>query len=116
MTDAAVSGISETFEAWWAFAEGNGSGFAFLALAVAVIAGNEARASAGATPAWSAWAATIAGVASFAGWALGMWLGVAGGNLLWVVASLVMSVWTLWFGVVLMRFQVSAREENHSLV
>jgi hypothetical protein len=49
----------------------------------------------------------VAGGASFAGWALGMWFGVGVGNLLWVVATIVMSVWTLWFGVVLMRFQVN---------
>lgn len=103
---AARSGSSETFEAWWAFAEGKGNGFAFLALAFAVIAGNEARASVGATQMWSAWTATAAGFASFAGWALGMWFGVGLGNLLWVVASVVMSVWTLWFGVVLMRVEV----------
>jgi len=103
VADAAVSGSRETFVAWWAFAEGRATGFAFLALAVAVIAGNEARASAGGTPAWSAWTAMVAGVLSFAGWALGMWFGFDFGNLLWVVASIAMSVWTLWFGVALMR-------------
>jgi hypothetical protein len=115
VANAAASGSSETFMAWWAFAEGNGNGFAFLALAVAVMAGNEARVSTDATPAWSAWIATAAGVTSFAGWALGMWFGVGPANLLWVVASVVMSVWTLWFGVVLMRFQVEPNGEQHSL-
>lgn len=103
VANAAGSGNNATFEAWWAFAEGMANGFAFLALAVAVIAGNEARRSDGATPTWSAWTAMIAGVASFAGWALGMWLGVSIGNLLWVVSSIVMSVWTLWFGIGLAR-------------
>ncbi len=116
VTNAALSGSSEAFEAWWAFAEGKGNGFAFLALAVAVIAGNEARASAAATAAWSAWIATTAAVLSFAGWALGMWFGVGLGNLLWVVASLVMSVWTLWFGVMLARTRSSQAEEQNSLV
>ena len=116
VTNAAMSGSIETYEAWWAFAEGNGNGFAFMALAFAVIAGREARASAGATPAWAAWTATVAGIVSFAGWALGMWFGVGLANLLWVVASLVMSAWTLWFGVVLMRLQVDARDEKYSLV
>lgn len=108
VSNAAVSGSKETFEAWWAFAAGKGNGFAFLALAVAVIAGNEARASIEATPTWSAWTGMVAAAASFAGWALGMWFGVGVGNLLWVVATIVMSVWTLWFGVVLMRSQINA--------
>jgi hypothetical protein len=109
VSNAAVSGSKETFDAWWAFASGKGNGFAMLALAVAVIAGNEARVSLAGMPTWSSWAATVAGIASFAGWALGMWFGIAIGNLLWVVATIVMSVWTLWFGVVLMRFQANVR-------
>jgi hypothetical protein len=109
VTNTAVSGSKEMFEAWWAFAEGKANGFAFLALAVAVIAGNEARSSEGVTPKWSAWTAMIAGGASFSGWALGMWFGVGTGNLLWVVSSLLMNVWTLWFGVVLMNSRVKIR-------
>lgn len=107
VANAAVSGSSETFNTWWAFAEGKANGFAFLALAVAVIAGNEARSPEGTTPTWSAWTAMVAGIASFAGWALGMWFGLGIGNLLWVASSIAMSVWTLWFGVILMRAQVT---------
>jgi hypothetical protein len=107
VTDAAVSGARETFEAWWAFAAGRANGFAFFALAIAVIAGNEARTTARATPAWSAWIAIVAGVLSFAGWGLGMWFGVGLGNLLWVASSIVMSLWILWFGVALMRFRAN---------
>lgn len=103
VADAAATGNSETFAAWWAFAEGKAHGFAFFALAVAVIAGRDARRPSGATPAWSAWIGVLAGVASFTGWGLGMWLGVGVGNLLWVVSSLVMSIWTLAFGVALAR-------------
>lgn len=103
VVEAVASGSKETFEAWWAFAEGKAHGFAFMALAVAVVAGNEARSPEGTTPVWSAWIALVAGVASFVGWALGMWFEVAIGSLLWVIASLVMSVWTLWFGVALSR-------------
>jgi len=105
VTNAAVSGTKETFETWWAFAEGKATGIAFLALAVAVISGNEAKSSERVVPAWSAWIAMVLGVASFAGWALGRWFGVDLGNLLWVAASVLMSVWTLWFGVALMRSQ-----------
>lgn len=103
VTNAAASGAREMFEAWWAFAEGKATGVAFLALAVAVIAGNEAESAERAVPGWSARIAMISGVASFAGWALGRWFGVDFGNLLWVISSVVMSAWTLWFGVALMR-------------
>ncbi|HUF28314.1 MAG TPA: hypothetical protein VMM18_15155 [Gemmatimonadaceae bacterium] len=99
VTAAAIEGRREAFEAWWAFAEGKATGFAFLALAVAVIAWHESRSSDPATPRWAASVGAVAGVASFAGWALGMWLNVAAGSLLWVVASMVMSAWTLWFGL-----------------
>jgi hypothetical protein len=108
VTTAAVSGAKEMFEAWWIFAEGKANGVAFLALAVTVISGNEARSSARAVPAWSAWIAMISGAASFAGWALGRWLGVDFGNLLWVVSSVFMGVWTFWFGVALMRSRADA--------
>ena len=102
---AAASGNMGTFEAWWAFAEGKATGFAFVALAVAAIARNEAQSSERAAPAWSAWIAMGAGVVSFAGWALGMWFEVGLGSHLWVASSILMSVWTLWFGVALMRSQ-----------
>lgn len=103
VADAAASGASDTFVAWWAFAEGKATGFAFVALAVAVIAGSEARSPERTGPAWAAWAAVLASVASFGGWALGMWVGIAPATLVWVVASIVMSAWTLWLGVGLMR-------------
>jgi hypothetical protein len=103
IANAAVAGNIETFQAWWTFAEGMATGFTFVALAVAVIAGNEIQSSERAVPVWSAWIAMIAGVASFVGWALGMWFGIDLGNLIWVIASLLMSLWTLWFGVALMR-------------
>jgi hypothetical protein len=103
VTKAAVAGAREMFEAWWVFAEGKASGIAFLALAVAVISGNEAQSSERAVPAWSAWIAMVSGVASFAAWALGRWFGVDFGNLLWVASSVLMSLWTLWFGFALTR-------------
>lgn len=95
---AAAAGDAEQFEAWWAFSEGKANGFMFLALAVAVIAGNEARSADAATPSWAAWIAVLAGTASFLAWPLGMWFGVTLGSILWVASSLVMSAWTLWFG------------------
>jgi len=100
---AAASGASDTFAAWWAFAEGKATGFAFVALAVAVIAGSEARSRERVGPAWAAWGAVLASVASFGGWALGMWVGIRPATLVWVVSSIVMSAWTLSLGVGLMR-------------
>jgi hypothetical protein len=96
------------FEAWWAFAEGKSTGFMFLALAVAVIAGNEARMPRGATPAWASWIAVAAGVSAFLGWPLGMWFGVAMGSVLWLASSLVTSLWTFWFGWSLARTATDA--------
>lgn len=110
VTDAATAGNREMFETWWAFAEGKAAGIAFFALAVAVIAGNEARIAERAVPAWSAWIAMIAGVVSFAGWALGRWFGIDFGNLLWVASSVLMSVWMVWFGSALMRSRGDAQQ------
>jgi hypothetical protein len=110
VTNAAVSGAKEMFEAWWAFAEGKASGIAFLALAVALISGSEAQSSGRAVPGWSSWIGMVSAVASFAGWALGRWFGVDFGNLLWVASSILMSVWTLWFGFALMRSRGDAQQ------
>jgi hypothetical protein len=107
VTAAAIEGRREAFESWWAFAEGKATGFAFVALAVATIAWAESRSSDPATPRWAAGVGVVAGVASFAGWALGMWMDVAAGSLLWVVASMVMSAWTLWFGLALVRHRAA---------
>jgi hypothetical protein len=105
VTGAAVSGDKAMFEAWWAFAEGKATGFIFLALAVAIIAGNDTRTPNPATPVWVSWIAVGASVAAFAGWILGMWLGFRPGNLIWLVASLIMNLWIAWFGLALMRIE-----------
>lgn len=106
IVEAARAGASQTFEAWWAFAEGKGSGFCVLALAIAVIAANEARSPERSGPAWVTWVAVVASIGSFAGWALGIWVGLAPARLLWVACSVVMSLWTLGFGVALARSPV----------
>ena len=103
--NAAVTGDRTVYEAWWRFAEGNGNGFAAMALAFTVIAANEARTEAVATPFWASSIAAIAGVASFAGWVLGMWLGLAFGAPIWVVGSIVMCLWLVWFGLSLARVE-----------
>jgi hypothetical protein len=107
VADAAAAGDTGRFEAWWAFSEGKATGFMFLALAVALIAGNEAKSARAATPAWASWIAVLAATGSFLGWALGMWFGVNLGSILWLFSSLVMSVWTLWFGLGLMTTKSS---------
>lgn len=109
---AVAAGNTESFEAWWAFAEGKATGFAVLALAVTVIAGNEARSPERAGPAWPTWVGMAAGVGSFFGWALGMWVGIAPASLVWVASSVVMSVWTLWFGIGLMRTAAAESPET----
>lgn len=38
---------------------------------------------------------------SFSGWALGMWIGITFGNLLWLATSVLMCLWLLWFGLAL---------------
>jgi hypothetical protein len=103
IANAAISGNIETFDAWSAFSEGMATGFTFVALAVAVIAANEVQSFERVVPVWSAWIGMLAGIASFGGWALGMWIGIDLGNLVWVVSSLLMSLWTFWFGAALMR-------------
>jgi hypothetical protein len=103
VTAAAMSGAREAFDLWWAFAEAKATGFAFVALAVAVIAWHDAWNIDRATPRWAAQIGVMAGIASFAGWVIGMWIGVAAGSLLWVGASIVMSAWTFWFGLGLVR-------------
>jgi len=113
VTEAAVSGNLETFKTWLTLAAGMATGFAFVALAVAVIAGNEIRSSERVVPVWSAWVAMIAGVASFAGWGLGMWLGISLGSLVWVAASILMSLWTLWFGIALIRLSPTVSQSQN---
>jgi hypothetical protein len=103
--DAAVTGNRAVYESWLMFAEGNGNGFAAMALAFTVIATNEARTERGATPFWASLIAAVAGLASFAGWALGMWLGLPFGAPIWVVGSIVMCLWLVWFGLSLLRVE-----------
>lgn len=57
-----------------------------------------------ATPACAAWVGSIAGMLAFVGFVvLGLWLGLAVGALIWLVTTIVMSLWTLWFGLALTR-------------
>ena len=107
LAGAAVSGNTAMFEAWLTFSEGKANGFAFLALAIALIACNEARTSDRATPVWASWIGAVVAVVSFLGWALLSWFGIGVASLVWVASSLVMCLWLLWFGVALMRASVA---------
>ena len=72
IADLAAARDLAQFEAWWSFAEGHGNGFAMLAVAGAVIAWTEYRDPHRLLPKWSAGVGVGAGLASFAGWALGV--------------------------------------------
>ncbi|MDZ5698735.1 hypothetical protein [Chelativorans sp. M5D2P16] len=111
--NAAVTGNRAVYESWWMFAEGNGNGFAAMALAFTVIAANEAQTEDGVTPFWVSSIAALAGLASFAGWALGMWLGQPFGSAIWVVGSIVMCLWLVWFGVSLARVEAGPASVRH---
>lgn len=103
VTAAAVSGNVAMFESWWAFSEGKANGFAALALAIVLVARNEARASDRVMPVWASWTGVVVAAGSFLGWVLGSWLGIGAGGPIWLLSSLVMCLWLLWFGVALMR-------------
>jgi hypothetical protein len=99
VADAALARNTAVYAPWSAFAEGKANGFMFVTLAVAVIAGHEIRTAPKTLPDWSSWVAVAAGTLAFIGWPLGMWFGVAIGGILWVIGSVVASLWTLWLGV-----------------
>lgn len=103
---AAITGNRAVYDSWWMFAEGNANGFAAMALAFAFIAANEARTEGSVTPFWASSVAAVAGLASFAGWVLGMWLGLPFGSPIWVVGSIAMCLWLVWFGLSLALAEV----------
>lgn len=103
IAQAAADGDTETFKTWWSFSEGKATGFTFVALAIAVISANEVHSTERIVPVLSAWIGVVAGVASCAGWALGVWLGIGVGDVVWVLASIVMCLWSAWFGLAMAR-------------
>lgn len=111
ITEAAVAGDTATFEVWQRFAQAHAGAFVALAGAIAVIAGNEARTRSAreTTPAWASWIGALAGVAAAVGFVLAVGLGIAAGGPVWLVATIVMGLWTLWFGVALTRSRGVAR-------
>lgn len=103
IADLAASKNLAQFEPWWSFAQGFGNGFALLAVAVAVIGWNEYSDPNRLVSKWSTIVGAGAGLASFAGWALGVWFHVRPANLLWLVASGVMCIWLASLGTALAR-------------
>jgi hypothetical protein len=108
VTRAAVAGDTLLFEMWWSFAEGHANGVVVMALAVVVIASREVRSADAVMAPWAARAGAIAAIVSPIGWAGGMWLGVRVGSLVWLVATALMTAWTLWFAIGLMRRPAAA--------
>lgn len=101
LTGAAVAGDAATFETWLRFVSAYHLAVAVFGLAIAVIAGHEARRVDGVTPTWAAWLGAVAGVGVFAGITLAFGFGIRPSG--WLIAAFVMGVWTLWFGVTLAR-------------
>lgn len=108
VTAAAVAGDAATFEVWQAFAEGHALAFVPVALSAAAIAVGEARGRHGATPAWASWVGALAGVVAPLGLVLGVGAGIEVGGLVFVVFSIVLSLWLAWFGAGLARAEDSA--------
>jgi hypothetical protein len=100
---AALEGDRATFHAWALFAEGKGMGFLGIALATALIAGNEALAREPTTPAWACWVGAAAATSALCGWTLGAILAISVGGIIWLFSTLLMTLWTLWFGLALTR-------------
>ncbi|RNF33913.1 hypothetical protein A7A09_013410 [Paracoccus methylarcula] len=96
---AADSGDLATFTIWWGFASGMANGFLGLALAVALIAYFDLRGTDGRLPGWAAAAGSLFGILSATGWILGMHLGLSIGGPVWLVSSLLMCLWLVWFGI-----------------
>lgn len=110
VTAAAVGGDTATFVEWQRFGQALAMAFVALTPAVALIALNEARTGPATTPVWASWLGAIAGLVAGVAFALLVGVGVAMAGIVWIPATLVMSVWVGWFGVSL------ARADGESLV
>lgn len=108
VSHVAASGDLAGFEAWNGYAGGNAMGFAVFGLAVAAIAADQASRATTTMPRWASGLAVALGVLSFSGWVLGSILGVGLGGPVWLVSSLLMNAWLVWFGVLLVRAPVAA--------
>lgn len=102
-TAAAVAGDTATFTTWQLFAEAHAAAFVAVAVPLAVIAFNEARIGPETTPVWASWIGAAAGAVAAVAFVLVLGVGIAVAGVVWIAATVVMSLWTLWFGVALAR-------------
>lgn len=109
VTTAALAGDQAAFTAWWNFSSGKANGFMGLACAVVLIALAESRQTATSMPRMVSLAGAAAAAGSAVGWVLNMWIGVAIGGPIWLISSLLMCVWLVWFG----RTLASAKSSMH---
>lgn len=103
VSEVAAAGDLAAYSAWEGLAAGLSMGFALLALAVAGIAFDEARSRTSQVPRWSGYAASAVALLASVAWILNAAFGVSAGGPVWLVGSLVMNAWLLWFGVALAR-------------
>lgn len=96
-------GTAKTISAWAVILVGALWTLTTAVAEVAVIAWNEYRRPQRLVPKWSAGVGTGAGLASCAGWVLGVWFGVGPAIILWLVGSGIMSAWLAWLGILLSR-------------
>ncbi len=99
VAEAAHHGDQATFDIWWAFSSGMANGFFALAVATGFIALAIARAGNREMPRWVAAIGSVAGFLSALGWTLGEHMGVWIGGPIWLISTLVMCLWLVWFGL-----------------
>lgn len=104
---AAHAGDQATFDTWWAFSSGMANGFFALAIATGLIALAVVRSDRGDMPVWVGALGAVAGFLSALGWMLGQHLGVWVGGPVWLVSTLVMCLWLVWFGLAGQRLETT---------
>lgn len=96
---AANAGDQATFDTWWAFSGGMANGFFALAIATGLIALSVVRDDQRQIPIWASVAGTASGFLSAFGWVLDEHMGIGIGGPIWLISTLVMSLWLVWFGL-----------------
>lgn len=101
--DIAEAGDTVAFERWQSLIGGLDLGIIGIAVGIAAIAINETGPTGRTTPAWAAWVAVLAGIVGVISWLVAIGLGIEAAGLGWLVATIVMVLWALWFGIALVR-------------
>ncbi len=99
LAEAAHAGDQATFDIWWAFSSGMANGFFALAIATGFIALSVFRDNQSKMPIWASAIGTASGALSALGWTLGEHLGIGLGGPVWLISTLVMCLWLVWFGL-----------------